>query len=274
MPLTPMQAWFSRPLGELEGVWPRALAAGQTKGAQTALSPAACKKRLRDQERELISDRTFGGAEEKGLRFMRSNLAGRPSTVQAKVAVRCCLEIANHLTEPCGVNASLIVACLLALALCGGCNKSAEPETSPMQDPGEPTQAQPKLATMKLWVGPEEMIVELALTADQQRTGMMFRTNMAENAGMLFPLAVTQRASFWMKNCPLPLSAAYIDPEGVIQEIREFHPHDTNGVVAASNNIRFVLETPQGWFDRHSVRAGMIVRTERGSLMETFFRGR
>jgi uncharacterized membrane protein (UPF0127 family) len=77
-----------------------------------------------------------------------------------------------------------------------------------------------------------------------------------------------------MKNCPLSLSAAYIDPEGVIQEIREFQAHNTNAVVSASNNIRFVLETPQGWFDLHSVRTGMVVRTERGSLMETFFRGR
>jgi hypothetical protein len=42
---------------------------------------------------------------------------------------------------------------------------------------------------MKLWVGPEEMVVELALNAEQQRTGMMFRTNLAENAGMFFPRA-------------------------------------------------------------------------------------
>ena len=180
----------------------------------------------------------------------------------------------SQLTEPCEVNASSILAFLMALALCNGCKNSAEPESSATLDPGAPTQAQPKLQTMKLWVGPEEMIVELALTAEQQRTGMMFRTNMAENAGMLFPLASTQRASFWMKNCPLALSAAYIDPEGVIQEIREFQPHNTNAVVSASNNIRFVLETPHGWFQRHNVRTGMVVRTERGSLMETFFRGR
>jgi uncharacterized membrane protein (UPF0127 family) len=194
--------------------------------------------------------------------------------VQAKEVLRCGLEIVGRLTESLGVNSSAILAFVLALALCGGCKKSAEPETGLMSDPGEPTQAQSKLQTMKLWVGPEEMIVELALTAEQQRAGMMFRTNMAENAGMLFPLAVTQRASFWMKNCPLPLSAAYINPEGVIQEIREFQPHNTNAVVAASNNIRFVLETPQGWFQRHNVNTGMVVRTERGTLMETFFRGR
>jgi len=99
----------------------------------------------------------------------------------------------------------------------------------------------------------------------------MFRTNMAENGGMLFPLPMNQFASIWMKNVSVPLSGAYIDREGVIQEIHEFQPHNTNAVVSATNNIRFILETPQGWFQRHNVRTGMIVRAEHGSLLETFF---
>jgi hypothetical protein len=139
---------------------------------------------------------------------------------------------------------------------------------------GEPTQAQPKLPTMKLYIQAEEMIAELALTPDQERTGMMFRTNMAPNTGMLFPLPYTQRASFWMKNCPLPLSAAYIDPEGVIQEVHDLEPYNTNSVVAASDNIRFVLETPQGWFKQHHIGPGVAVTTQRGPLMQVFFPGR
>ena len=149
------------------------------------------------------------------------------------------------------------------MALYAGCDKPIQ-----AKEEGSP---QPKLQTMKLWVGPEEMTVELALSPQQQQTGMMFRTNLEETAGMFFPLPFTQRASFWMKNCPLALSAAYIDPEGVIQEIHDFQPHNTNAVVAASHNIRFVLETSQGWFKRHNVRRGMLVRTEHGTLMETFF---
>ena len=162
----------------------------------------------------------------------------------------------------------------LAVAPGGGCQKPAESAPTPPMIPGLPTRAQPKLQTMKLWLGAEEMSAELALTAEQQQTGMMFRTNMAENAGMLFPLPYNQRASFWMMNCPLPLSAAYIDPEGVIQEIHDFQPNNTNSVVAASENIRFVLETPQGWFVRHNVGVGTVVRTERGTLMDSFFRRR
>jgi uncharacterized membrane protein (UPF0127 family) len=155
---------------------------------------------------------------------------------------------------------------------CDGCGRSAEvvAATTPV-DPTEPTHAQPKLQTLKLYVGSQEMIAELALTQDQLRTGMMFRTNMAENAGMLFPLPYTQQARFWMKNCPLPLSAAYIDQDGIIQEIHDLKPYDTNSVVSASENIRFVLETPQGWFQKHHVGTDVAVTTERGSLMQTFF---
>ena len=127
---------------------------------------------------------------------------------------------------------------------------------------------------MKLWLGAEEMVTELALTPVQQQTGMMFRTNMAENAGMLFVLPVQQRASFWMMNCPLPLSAAYIDPEGVILEIHDFQPFNTNSVVADSDRVQFVLETNQGWFKRHNVSRGMLIRTEHGTLADTFLRGR
>jgi uncharacterized membrane protein (UPF0127 family) len=93
---------------------------------------------------------------------------------------------------------------------------------------------------------------------------------MAENEAMFFVLGYTQQASFWMKNCPLPLSVAYIDPDGVIQEIHDLHPHNTNSVVSTSHNIRFAIETRQGWFERHDIRPGMIVRTEQGSLWDTF----
>jgi len=44
------------------------------------------------------------------------------------------------------------------------------------------------------------------------------------------------------------------------------------GVQSQTTNLQFVLEVPQGWFARHNVRTGAVVRTERGSLLETFFR--
>jgi uncharacterized membrane protein (UPF0127 family) len=71
-------------------------------------------------------------------------------------------------------------------------------------------------------------------------------------------------------HCPESISAAYISPDGVIQEIHHLEQNDTNVVLAATDNIRFVLETSEGWFARHNVNTGMVVRTEKGSLAETF----
>jgi hypothetical protein len=113
---------------------------------------------------------------------------------------------------------------------------------------------------MKLYVGPAEIAAELAQKPQEIMTGMMFRTNVVENEGMLFVLNFPQQASFWMSNCPVPLSCAYINMEGVIEEIHDMEPHNTNSIVAATNNILFVLETRQGWFDRNQVRTGIAVK--------------
>jgi hypothetical protein len=150
-----------------------------------------------------------------------------------------------------------------------GCDQNVKPArpAHPL-----PTHAQAKLATIRLWLGAAELSAEMALTDIQQETGMMFRTNLDENSGMIFPLPYPRQASFWMTNCPLPLSAAYIDPQGEILEIHELHANDANPVDAGSRNVLYVLEASQGWFDRHHIVPGTVVRTERGTLRETFRR--
>jgi uncharacterized membrane protein (UPF0127 family) len=189
-----------------------------------------------------------------------------------KTGPPCCnLGTMNKVANPVAPVAAPILVLVWAAAVWAGCGDSGGQRAAPPPASALPTQAQPKLQTMKLWLGAEEIIAELALTPLQQETGMMFRTNMEENAGMLFPLPYTEQASFWMTNCPLPLSAAYIDPSGVIREIHDLQANNDNPVKSATDNIRFVLETPQGWFSRHNIREGTVVRTERGSLMKTFF---
>jgi uncharacterized protein len=171
-----------------------------------------------------------------------------------------------------------VLALALAVAACSGCGHN--PAGSPL--PGLPTQAQPKLQTVKVAFLPgmnsrvtinEPMVAELAATPEQVRTGMMFRTNMAESEGMLFDLGYPQRTGFWMPNCPLPLSVAYINPQGMIEEIHDLQPFNTNTVPSHASNIEFALETRQGWFQRHNIKPGIVLRTEKGSLRETFSRG-
>jgi hypothetical protein len=113
---------------------------------------------------------------------------------------------------------------------------------------------------------------ELALTPREQQTGMMFRTNVTDESAMLFVLSQAMHApdGFWMTNCPVSLSAAYIGPDGVIEEIHHLEKNDNVPVVPTNDNIIFVLETSDGWFARHGIVVGTLIRTERGSLAETF----
>jgi uncharacterized protein len=161
----------------------------------------------------------------------------------------------------------------LLLLACDKNDVTPPPDGAQSTNPPAPylDRAQPKLATMKLWIGAQEMTAELALTHTQVSTGMMYRKEMSENEGMLFVFARPHRASFYMRNTIIPLSAAYIDAEGMIMEIHDLKPLDETPVEANSDNVRFVLETRQGWFKSNNIGIGTVIRTERGSLQETFF---
>jgi uncharacterized membrane protein (UPF0127 family) len=134
--------------------------------------------------------------------------------------------------------------------------------------------ALPKLPSLKLWVGKQVIEAEMAVTARELATGMMYRTNILENEGMLFRLPFPQRASFYMRNTEVPLSCAYIDAEGTILEIHDLQPLNEKPVPSATENILYVLETAQGWFERNSIGVGTVIRTADGSLAEVFSRNR
>ncbi len=165
-------------------------------------------------------------------------------------------------------------ALVLVVALVAGCKK-AETTAQPLSiENSLPTQAQPKLPTIKIYLGPETLDAELATTPREEETGLMYRTNITDQTAMLFVLPQQMRASFWMTNCPVSLSAAYIGPDGVIEEIHHLEKNDNVPVVASADNIQYVLEVNDGWFQRHHVSTGTLIRTEIGSLPQTFFRNR
>ncbi|MFO1500929.1 MAG: DUF192 domain-containing protein [Verrucomicrobiota bacterium] len=155
-----------------------------------------------------------------------------------------------------------------------GCAKSGVEVTAPEAEGSAATaagQPQRKLPTIKLWLGAKEIVAEQAVTAPQVETGMMFRKDIGEMEGMLFIFQQPQRASFWMRHTLIPLSLAYIDPAGSILEIHHLKPLDETPVQAASDQVQFVLEMKEGWFERNQVGVGTAVRTDRGSLSQTYF---
>jgi uncharacterized membrane protein (UPF0127 family) len=168
---------------------------------------------------------------------------------------------------------------LLVLGLASGCRDgkstaaasaatSAPPTLAPLQ--GYLPHAQPRLQSMKLFIGLKEINAELALKPVEIYTGMMWRTNMPDGEGMLFVFADATPRAFYMRNTLVPLSLAYIDPDGVIQEIHDLQPRNETSVPSKAENIQYVLEVPQGWFARNQIVPGTVVRSQYGELKKIF----
>ncbi|MFM8357934.1 MAG: DUF192 domain-containing protein [Verrucomicrobiota bacterium] len=129
--------------------------------------------------------------------------------------------------------------------------------------------AQPRLSTVKLWVGPHEVEAELARTLTQIATGLMFRPSIGPQETMLFVFGSAQPRAFYMKNVPFDIAVAYLDPEGVIQEIVQLKAQDQKPVPSRSDRIQYVLEAAPDWFQRHGVGPGTLIRTDKGSFADT-----
>lgn len=96
---------------------------------------------------------------------------------------------------------------------------------------------------------------EIAQKEEERNYGFMNRKNIPEGTGMLFVFEKDQVLSFWMKNTPHPLSIAYIDRTGKIQNIFDMTPFSL-APVKSTRSVRYALEVPQGWFEKAGIKTG------------------
>ena len=89
---------------------------------------------------------------------------------------------------------------------------------------------------------PLTLTVEVATTPDQRRRGLSHRATLAAGSGMLFVFPTTRRACMWMKNTRIPLTAAFLNAQGVIVQTTALTPRDTT-LRCAATPVRAVLET-------------------------------
>ena len=118
---------------------------------------------------------------------------------------------------------------------------------------------QPRLQTIDLTAGMHVIKTELALTTTQQMTGMMWRTEMGTNEGMLFVYEQADRRCFWMRNTLVPLSIAFLADDGSIVNIADMKPRSEQSHCSAQP-VRYALEMNQGWFAKRGMKPGFKLR--------------
>ena len=102
-----------------------------------------------------------------------------------------------------------------ALAACstqtGGVDRQAVAESGLQQVP----------LTVHSAGGEHRFLVEVARTQDEQATGLMNRSALDPDKGMIFPYQPAQDVAFWMKNTLIPLDMIFIRPDGTIARIEQ-----------------------------------------------------
>lgn len=106
-----------------------------------------------------------------------------------------------------------------------------------------------------LRIGQWSIEVEVADTPEKRRRGLMERRAMAENHGMLLAYPEPQRLKLWMRNTPLPLSAAFLDERGVILNIAKMAPERLD-IYLSKGMAKYALEMNLGWFAERGIGPG------------------
>jgi hypothetical protein len=98
--------------------------------------------------------------------------------------------------------------------------------------------------------------VELADTPATREMGLMYRRELAVDAGMLFVFPAPLAASFWMKNTPLPLDMIFADATGRVIGMVEGAEPFSERTVGVQGLSKYVLEVNAGAGARIGVRPG------------------
>jgi uncharacterized membrane protein (UPF0127 family) len=125
----------------------------------------------------------------------------------------------------------------------------------------DPTGPQPALPTEKLTImgddgKPHVFNVEVALTVQQQDTGLMFRKAVAADAGMLFPWDQPQVSEMWMKNTIIPLDMVFIGADGTIKAIAENTVPYSLNPISSGVPVLATLELQAGILGADNINVG------------------
>jgi uncharacterized membrane protein (UPF0127 family) len=110
--------------------------------------------------------------------------------------------------------------------------------------------------TVLTQAGPETFEVETAITRKQRDRGLMFRTHLPEQHGMLFDFGPDQEVRMWMKNTLIPLDMVFIAADGHIHRIEHNAEPRSLRVIPSEGPVRYVLELKGGAADEYGIKPG------------------
>lgn len=105
----------------------------------------------------------------------------------------------------------------------------------------------------------------LRITPQEQATGMMFRTSLPRNEGMLFLHTTEERRSYWMYQCEIALDIIWMDRNRRIVEMAKDAPPcrevaERCPSYGGTHASQFVLELASGVADEHNLRIGDVLQ--------------
>jgi uncharacterized membrane protein (UPF0127 family) len=99
--------------------------------------------------------------------------------------------------------------------------------------------------------------VEVARSSAAVQRGLMYRTQMPAEEGMLFVFPDQRPRRFWMRNTCIPLDMLFLAADGTVAGILEQVPVLNEAGRSVPCPATYVLEMNAGWARRHGVKPGM-----------------
>ena len=110
--------------------------------------------------------------------------------------------------------------------------------------------------TIETGAGVHAIEVEVARTAAERGVGLMHRTELAPERGILFDFGTTRQVTMWMKNTLIPLDMFFADEDGRIVTIAERTTPLSEKLIRSGQPVRFVLEMVGGSAERLGIEVG------------------
>lgn len=124
---------------------------------------------------------------------------------------------------------------------------------------GPGTAQQNQLPLIELSAGMHRIEAEVAANSDSRQIGLMQRTIMAPQRGMLFVFPEAGNQCMWMRNTLIPLSVAFLDDRGRIINVEDMQPK-TENTHCATKPSRYALEMNIGWFRSRGLSEGSVIQ--------------